>query len=139
MKKLALTNLLMLIGIKFVSACSFATDSNNPDFDPISNNIFYSNVYFFCLLFLIFFNFVLFFIRKQKDYLTLTLIGLSVLVSFLVIVFIGVAESCGYFLRSILKWEVIYFIAFICLQFVLWRNKTGLHFPKRKSTIIKLG
>ena len=140
MKKLALINLIVLTAIKSVSACSISIDPNNPDAASakIAENVFYIKIYFYSLVFLIFANFVLFFLRRQKDYLVLVILILTVLIMIPLAFFGMVIQDCGFALGSILKWEFIIFLMVFGLHLSLWVNKTGLHLLGEGLTITKL-
>jgi len=139
MKKLALTSLLLLTANKIVSACSYSNYSNDPNYiDPITVNNFYSKLYFFPLVFLILANFVLFFLRKQKDYLMLGIIFFASFMTIPVTFFGSFLSGCGDGLPVVLKWEFIFFLTFFVFHIGLWVNKVGLHWRVGKLTLIKL-
>ena len=138
MKRLALTNLMLLMAIKSVSACSVTIDPNNPNFDSVAENVFYVKTYFYSLVFLILANIVLFFLRRRKDYLVLLGIIALVLLMFPATLVASVISDCGDSLHIVLKWEFIFFLMIFCFHICLWVNKISLRINQGKLTIIKL-
>ena len=120
MKKLALTNLMLLMAIKSVSACTYGSNA-----DSMSKSSVYT-IYFFTFVFLVIGNIILFFLRDKKDYLLLILIiGTASLM--LSLNFFGVLlENCD-FLDETLKWEFIIFLPITVFHIGLWITKSRLH------------
>jgi len=135
MKKLAATNLMLLIAIKTVTACSY--DANTPNVDLIAEISFYSKIYFLSTVFLILANVALFSFRKQKDYLMLILIIATAFMMILLTSFGVLLEECS-FLRNTLKWEFIIFLTIFCFQIGLWVSNSSLRINKGDMTFIKL-
>ena len=138
MKKQALAILILLSGSKIASACSVVADPDNPNFNPIEENGFYARIYFYSLVFLILSNIVLFFWRRQKDYLFLILIFAAVLVMIPLTFFGILMADCGETLKDILKWDFIIFAVISVIHVGLWLTKGSLRIKKTDITPIKL-
>jgi hypothetical protein len=135
MKKLALTNLILLVAIKSVSACMY--DADKPSVNSIAEMNLYSTIYFLSIVFLILANISLFFFRKQKDYLVLISVIAITSMMILSTLFGVLVEECS-FLRNTLKWEFIIFLAIFCFHIGLWLSKSSLRINKGDMTFIKL-
>ena len=135
MKKLALTNIMLLIAIKSVSACSY--DAGRPNVDLMAEIRFYSRIYFLSTVCLFIANIALFSLRKQKDYFTLILIIATAFMMTLLTSFGVLLEECS-FLRNTLKWEFIIFLAIFCFHVGLCVTKSSLRINKKDLTFIKL-
>ena len=122
---------MLLIAIKSVSACEASQGE-------IEETVFYITIFFYSLIFMILANFVLFFRRKQKDYIMLFAIILTILLMLPVTFIASVIPVCGAALELALKWEFIIFLMIFGFQICLWVNKTGLHWRDDGLTLTKL-
>jgi hypothetical protein len=122
MKKLALTNLMLLTAIKSVSAFSEAIDKNIAE--AYQERFFYQGIYFFTLVFLTVGNFSLYFVRKQKDYLFLAVLITTVFGMILVTDGAQFATDRSDDFTVFLKWEFILFLIFTAFHLGLWITKS---------------
>ena len=118
MKKLALTNLIVLMAIKSVSACTYLGD-------PLAEDkSFYSTMYFFSLATLILTNVVIYYWRRKGDVLSLIFI-LSIAVIMTPVTFFGVLMEYCDLLGETLKLEFIVFVAITVFHIGLWITKSS--------------
>jgi hypothetical protein len=121
MKKLALTNLMLLTAIKSVSACSVAVDPNNPNYDPIAENNFYGAIYFYSSIFLILAIIVSYFLsgRKRLWFVIVTITSVFLMIPIL-FVFGIMLKGCGNISLGIIKWYFIFLLFLFTFQIVSW-------------------
>lgn len=131
MKKQALASLLLLTAIKPVSACAYLADPNKSFSEMMTDATFYSGTYFLLSSALILANFVVFYLRKQRDYLILFFLIPVIIVWILLSIFGVLLEECS-FLINALKWGSIIFLPFLVIQMALWIGKIGLHLPSNR-------
>lgn len=134
MKKLALTNLIVLMTIKSVSACSVSY----PDYDSSAENYFYIKVYFYSSLAMILGIIILFFLRGKKGlwliFTELTGIWLAVFtaisVLFAAFILFGSVwtQDCGRSLRFTLGSFFIILLTLFFLQFASWIGQVKIPF-----------
>ena len=113
---------------KIVIACSTAIDPNNPSFDPIAENVFYTKIYFYSLLLTILGIIVLYFLRGRKGlwlfFAELKGLWLIIIISLAVLFSIGFLfisifiQDCGYTLRNTLGKGLLILLTLFFLQFV---------------------
>lgn len=132
---------MLLTAIKSVSACSVGINPDNPLADPyaeINESFFYTKIYFYSLIFLILANFVLFFLRRQKDYPVLFAIISTLLIMIPATFIATLIQDCGALIGFVMKWEFIIFLIIFGFHICLWVNKTGLHLRGEGLTLTKL-
>lgn len=135
MKKLALTNLLLLTAHKSVSACSYLAGFKKSFPETMLVVDFYSGIYFLLSLSLILANFAIFYLRKQRDYLFLFLLIPTIVIWILLALFGVLLEECSFQINT-LKWGLIVFLPFFVIQIGLWITKSGFHLPVKKHLSI---
>lgn len=142
MKESALTGLILLTAIRSVSACSSVSNPDNPNFDPVAENLRQAETYFYILVGLIFANVVIFFLRRKRDYLSLAIvIGLALVM--IPVTILGGMDSCFYSLKSVLDREVLVFVVISVLHLGLWFHGGRLSLPfnrfnRQEMTVISL-
>jgi len=140
MKKLALTNLIVLFAIKSVSACWYLDGYGETYHESVEIAGFYSKLYFLLSVALISANFLIFYLREQKDYLILFALVPILVIWTLFVVFGNFLEECSIQIGA-LKWGIIIFLPFVIFQVILWITKRGLHLSEKNPldiTSIKL-
>ncbi len=125
---------------KIVIACSTAIDPNNPSFDPIAENVFYTKIYFYSLLLTILGIIVLYFLRGRKGlwlfFAELKGLWLIIITSLAVLFSIGFLfilifiQDCGYTLRNTLGKGLLILLTLFFLQFVSWIGQIKRSKPK---------
>lgn len=125
---------------KIVIACSTAIDPNNPSFDPIAENVFYTKIYFYSLLLTILGIIVLYFLRGRKGlwlfFAELKGLWLIIIISLAVLFSIGFLfisifiQDCGYTLRNTLGKGLLILLTLFFLQFVSWIGQIKRSKPK---------
>ncbi len=131
MKKLALMSLIVLFAIKSVSACFYLDGYGETYAESVEIAGFYSKLYFFLSFALISVNFLIFYLRQQRDYLIMFLLVPILVIWTLFVLFGLLLEECSIQVGA-LKWGIIIFLPFVILQVILWITKRGLHIPDRK-------
>lgn len=124
MKKLALINLMLLTVIKSVSAFSESVDKNFAN--PFKDNFFYQGIYFYSLVFLIAANFGLYFVRGKKDYLSLAILIIIVVLMIFITLGVQFATDGSRDFTAFLKWEFMFFLTISTLHLCLWISKKSL-------------
>ncbi len=115
---------MLLMVIKSVSAFSEAIDKNLANQYP--ERFFYQGIYFYSIVFLTICNFVLFCIRKERDYLSLVILIITVFVMILVTLGAQFATDSSDDFTVFLKWEFIFFLTFTAFHLGLWFTKCRL-------------
>lgn len=125
---------------KIVAACSTAINPNNPGFDPIAENGFYTKIYFYSSLLTILGIIVLYFLRGQKGsrlffaelkglwLIIMTILALLFAIGFLFISIISV--DCGNSLRDTVGKGLIILLTLFFLQFASWVGQIKVSKPK---------
>jgi hypothetical protein len=132
--------LVLSFATKIVIACSTAIDPNNPSFDPIAENVFYTKIYFYSLLLTILGIIVLYFLRGRKGlwlfFAELKGLWLIIITSLAVLFSIGFLfisifiQDCGYTLRNTLGKGLLILLTLFFLQFVSWIGQIKRSKPK---------
>jgi hypothetical protein len=129
-KKLALTNLVVLIAIKSVSACTYAVDPNNPVRD-IEPKVSYDLIFFFSAFVLILPILILFFLRKQKG-LWAVIASIVLLLLFIPAIFLtafvyGICDNNDA-VSNVIKAELFLMLLIFTIQLFSWisQRKTSI-------------
>ena len=138
MKKLALTNFILLLAIKFVSACDYSPEYKDEYLQILAERDFNVKLFFFSSIFLIAANIVLFFFRNKKDYWLLITIITVVFISVPATFISGFIDMCGDSIVTGLQVNFFVFLSFLTYQILLWVNRTSLQFKRGKITTIDL-
>jgi hypothetical protein len=129
MKKLALTNLMFLMAIKSVSACTPAGDPNSRFGGSAPTGVF-DQIFFFASFGLLLPIVILFFLRKRKGLWTIILSILSLVLFIPAIFIVGMFEPCGQgdSTSYVIKGVFFLMLLFFTFQIVLWisQRKTPL-------------
>ena len=122
--------LVLLFMTKIVIACSTTIDPNNPGFEPIAENGFYTKIYFYSLLLTILGIIVLYFLRGRKGlwllFAELKGLWLIIITSLALLFSTGflfisvIVEDCGYALRNTLGKGLLILLTLFFLQFASW-------------------
>lgn len=125
MKKLALTNLIVLFAIKSVSACSYISGSKKPILEMLDEISLYTNVYLFSIISLFIVNSAIIFLREKRDNLFLAIIIILALIMTCLTFFGIIMEGCD-LLFSTLKLELVIISVITSLHLLMWATNLKL-------------